>query len=110
MDWQWPLSGVYSILMVVSAQPGEGGSARPPFFILSNPLTQVLSPPPPILRKLAREGCLYSTSCPSLLVSISNDRPCTQGAGKGERVGLVQSVQVRDQYSTSNVLSLCTKI
>ncbi len=25
IDWQWPLSGVHSIIMVISAQPGEGG-------------------------------------------------------------------------------------
>ncbi len=25
IDWQWPLSGVYSIMMVNSAQPDEGG-------------------------------------------------------------------------------------
>ncbi len=28
-EWQWPLSGVHSILMEKSAQPGEGGGARP---------------------------------------------------------------------------------
>ncbi len=73
---------------------------------LSNPLTQLLSPPPLIPGKLAREDYLYFSSFPSPLVSGSNDRPCTQGAGKGERVGLVQPVQVRDQYSNSNEQNL----
>jgi hypothetical protein len=27
--WQWPLSGVHSIMMVNSAQPGEGGGCTP---------------------------------------------------------------------------------
>ncbi len=30
-EWQWPLSGVHSI-MVKSAQPGEGVGVRPPPF------------------------------------------------------------------------------
>ncbi len=34
-EWQWPLSGVYSIMMVKSAQPGEGGDARPSPFTLA---------------------------------------------------------------------------
>ncbi len=72
---------------------GEGESARPPPFTLSNPLTQVLSP------------SSLSPSCPFLLLPGSNDRPCTQGARKGERVGLVQPVQVRDQYSTVTVMN-----
>ncbi len=25
IEWQWPLSGVHSIIMVILAQPGEGG-------------------------------------------------------------------------------------
>ncbi len=29
IDWQWPLSGVHSIMMVNSAQPGEGGKCAP---------------------------------------------------------------------------------
>jgi hypothetical protein len=30
IEWHWPLSGVHSIMMVNSAQPGEGvGAARP---------------------------------------------------------------------------------
>ncbi len=27
-EWQWPLSGVHSIMMVKSAQPGEGGGVH----------------------------------------------------------------------------------
>ncbi len=37
-DWHWPMSGVHSIRMVKSAQPGEGEGARhppPPSFTLS---------------------------------------------------------------------------
>ncbi len=31
-DWQWPLSGVQSIMIEKSAHSGEGGDARPPPF------------------------------------------------------------------------------
>ncbi len=41
-DWQWPLSGEHSIMMVKSAQPGEGGVARPPPFTLSTITCKVL--------------------------------------------------------------------
>jgi hypothetical protein len=34
-EWQWPLSGEHSIMMVKSAQPDDGGSTRPPPFTLS---------------------------------------------------------------------------
>jgi hypothetical protein len=34
-EWQWPLSGVHSITMEKSAQPGEGGGARQPPFTIS---------------------------------------------------------------------------
>ncbi len=30
-EWQWPLSGTHSIMMVKSAQPGEGGCTPSPF-------------------------------------------------------------------------------
>jgi hypothetical protein len=30
-EWQWPLSDVHSIMMVKSAQSGEGGGRLPPF-------------------------------------------------------------------------------
>jgi hypothetical protein len=26
-EWQWPLSGIHSIMMIKSAQSGEGGGA-----------------------------------------------------------------------------------
>ena len=42
-EWQWPLSGVHSIMMVKSAHPGEGGGARPPPFSLSIPSQAKLS-------------------------------------------------------------------
>jgi hypothetical protein len=29
-EWQWPLSGVHSIIRVKSAEPGRGGDTRPP--------------------------------------------------------------------------------
>ncbi len=29
IEWQWPLSGVYSIMMEKSAQPGAGGGCTP---------------------------------------------------------------------------------
>ncbi len=41
-EWQWPLFGTHSIMMVKSAQPGEGGSARPPPFALSTIMTKVV--------------------------------------------------------------------
>jgi hypothetical protein len=31
-EWQWPLSGVHSIMMVKSAQPGVGGGRTPSLF------------------------------------------------------------------------------
>jgi hypothetical protein len=34
-EWQWPLSGVYSIMMVKSAQPDEGGGGAQPAHPLS---------------------------------------------------------------------------
>ncbi len=35
-EWQWPLSGVHSILMEKLAQPGDSvGDKRPPLFTLS---------------------------------------------------------------------------
>jgi hypothetical protein len=42
--WQWPLSGVYSITMVNSAQPGEGGvhGALFPLFTPSTITSKVL--------------------------------------------------------------------
>jgi hypothetical protein len=33
-EWQWPLSGVHSIMMVKSAQPGKGGGCTPTPFTL----------------------------------------------------------------------------
>jgi hypothetical protein len=41
-EWQWPLSGVHSIMVVTSAQPGETGGARPPPFILSTTTSKVV--------------------------------------------------------------------
>ncbi len=35
IDWQWPLSGVLSIMMVNLSQPSEDGGAPPPPFTLS---------------------------------------------------------------------------
>ncbi len=35
IEYQWPLSGVHSIMRVKSAQAGEGGGACPPPFIIS---------------------------------------------------------------------------
>jgi hypothetical protein len=34
-EWQWPLFGVYSIMMERSAQPSEDGGVRPPPFTMS---------------------------------------------------------------------------
>ncbi len=31
-EWRWPLSGVHSIMMVKSSQPGEGGRCTPSLF------------------------------------------------------------------------------
>ncbi len=45
IDWQWLLSGVHPIMMVKSAQPGEGGGctgARTPPFILSTIASKVV--------------------------------------------------------------------
>ncbi len=42
IEWQWPLSGVHTIMMVNSAQPGEGGGARPPPFTLSTITSKVV--------------------------------------------------------------------
>ena len=36
---QWPLSGVHSIMMVKSAQPGEGGGCTPSPFTLPSTIT-----------------------------------------------------------------------
>ncbi len=37
IDWQWPLSGVHTIMMVNSAQPDEGGGCTPsPFHFIYN--------------------------------------------------------------------------
>jgi hypothetical protein len=41
-EWQWPLSGVHSIMMVKSARSGEGGDARPLPFTLSNLTSKVV--------------------------------------------------------------------
>jgi hypothetical protein len=43
-DCQWPLSGVHSIMMVKSAQPGDDawGGARPPPFTLSTIMSKVV--------------------------------------------------------------------
>jgi hypothetical protein len=41
---QWPLSGVHSIMMVKSVQPGEGWDARPLPFTLSTITYKVYSP------------------------------------------------------------------
>jgi hypothetical protein len=41
-EWLWPLSGAHSIMMVKSAQPGEGGSVRPHLFTLSIITSNVL--------------------------------------------------------------------
>jgi hypothetical protein len=42
-EWQWLLSGVHFIMMVKSAQPGEGGGvARPPPFTLSTITSKVV--------------------------------------------------------------------
>ncbi len=40
--WQWPFSGVHSIVMVKSAQHDEGGGARPPPFTLSTIMSKVV--------------------------------------------------------------------
>ncbi len=40
LDWQWPHSGVHSIIMVNSAQPGEGGECTPfPFYSIYSTIT-----------------------------------------------------------------------
>jgi hypothetical protein len=52
IDWQWQLSGVHSITMVFSAQPGE------PPLLLYYPSTRVPSHIHPSPAKLAREGYL----------------------------------------------------
>jgi len=41
-EWQWPFSGVYSIMMVKSAQPAESGVARSPPFTLSTITSKVV--------------------------------------------------------------------
>ncbi len=43
-EWQWPHSGVHSIMMVKSAQSGEGGGVRPPPFTLSLPVVVQYGP------------------------------------------------------------------
>ncbi len=55
LDWQWPLSGVHSIMMVYSTEPGEGGGARPPPFNLPSPSTRVVSPSPPLHKKTSEQ-------------------------------------------------------
>jgi hypothetical protein len=43
IEWQWPLSGVHSIMMVNSAKPGEGGGCTPiPPFTLSTIKSEVV--------------------------------------------------------------------
>ncbi len=65
LDWQWPLSGVHSIMMVNPAQPVEGGGCT-----LSTTSTRVASSPPsPSPAKLAREFYLCVPPCPSPLLS-----------------------------------------
>jgi hypothetical protein len=34
-EWQWPFSGVHSIVMEKLAQAGKGWGGRPPFYTLS---------------------------------------------------------------------------
>jgi hypothetical protein len=41
-EWQLPHSGVHSIMMVKSAQLGEGGGARPTPFTLSTIMSKVV--------------------------------------------------------------------
>jgi hypothetical protein len=41
-EWQWPLSGVHSIMMVKSAQPGENRECSPSFFTLSTISSKVV--------------------------------------------------------------------
>jgi hypothetical protein len=46
IDWQGPLSGVHSIMIVVSVQPGQDGGARPPPFTISTlELPRPFNPP-----------------------------------------------------------------
>jgi hypothetical protein len=42
IDWQWQLSGVYSIMMVNAAQPVEGGAHPPPFTLSAITNTAVM--------------------------------------------------------------------
>ncbi len=44
--WQWPLSGVHSIVMVNSAQPVEGGAWGLGGWLLT-PFHSIFPPPPP---------------------------------------------------------------
>jgi hypothetical protein len=42
INWQWPLFDVHSIMMIKSAQSGEGGGARPSPFTLSTIASKVV--------------------------------------------------------------------
>jgi hypothetical protein len=42
IDWQWPLTGVHSIMMVNSSQPGESGGCIPSPFTLSTILSEAV--------------------------------------------------------------------
>jgi hypothetical protein len=43
--WQWPLSGVHSIMMVESSRPGDDGGARPhPFYSIYHHQVVVYAP------------------------------------------------------------------
>jgi hypothetical protein len=57
IDWQWPLSGVHTIMMVNSAKLCEGGGVH------AHPLLLYLPPLPPSPGKLARD--FYQCAPPS---------------------------------------------
>ncbi len=73
-EWQWLLSGVHSIMMVKSSQPGEGGGCMPtPFHsvyhhkqscgVRSNWEGRCTPPPPP--RGFLLYPYMYSVSLPT---------------------------------------------
>jgi hypothetical protein len=65
-----PLTGIHSIIMVISAQPGEGGGCTPsPFHSIYIPDPSCVAPYISSPAKQAREGYLYSPPCPSPVFS-----------------------------------------
>jgi hypothetical protein len=56
IDWQWPLSGVHSIMMVNSAKPGEGGGVH------AIPLSLHLPSRAKLLRALQLRGPINTPS------------------------------------------------